>query len=79
MDTAKDKDIELAKEALQDNNYIFIKYKEEDNDNITKVIDEDTEKIELYTLTNLADVTIEKNDYLVLLNQNLENIKQVIY
>ena len=79
MDTAKDKDIELAKKALEDNNYLFIKYKEEDNENITKVIDKKTKKIELYTLTNLSDVKVEKNDYMILLNQNLENIKQVIY
>ena len=79
MDTAKDKDIELAKKALEDNNYLFIKYKEEENENIKKVIDKKTKKIELYTLTNLNDVKIEKNDYMILLNQNLENIKQVIY
>lgn len=79
MDTAKEKDIELAKEALKNNNYLFIKYKEDDNDNILKVLNDDTQKIELYTLTNLSDVNIEKNDYIVLLNENLENIKQVIY
>lgn len=79
MDTAKEKDIELAKEALDNNNYLFIKYKEEDNDNITKVINGNTKKVELYTLTNLIDINIEKNDYMVLLNENLENIKQVIY
>lgn len=79
MDTAKEKDIELAKEALSNSNYLFIKYKEEDNENITKVINDSTKKIELYTLTNLTDVKIDKNDYMVLLNENLENIKQVIY
>lgn len=78
-ETAKDKDIEFAKEALQKNNYIFIKYKEEDNDNIKAVIGDKTKKIELYTLTNLSDVIIEKDDYIVLLNQNLENLKQVLY
>lgn len=79
MDTAKEKDIELATYALEDSNYIFIKYKEEANENIEKVINSKTEKIELYTLTNLIGVNIEKNDYMVLLNQNLENLKQVIY
>ena len=79
MNTAKEKDIELAKEALSNSNYLFIKYKEEDNENITKVINDSTKKIELYTLTNLTDVKIDKNDYMVLLNENLENIKQVIY
>ena len=79
MDTAKDKDIELAKEALSNNNYLFIKYKEEDNDNITKVINTKTKKMELYTLTNLSDIAIDKNDYLILINQNLENLKQVLY
>ena len=78
-DTAKEKDIELAKDALEESNYLFIKYKQEDNDNITKVINDDTEKIELYTLTNLTDINIEKNDYIVLMNQNLDNLKQVIY
>lgn len=79
MDTAKERDIELAKEALDNNNYLFIKYKSEDNDNITKVANDETEIIELFTLTNLIDIAIDKNDYMILLNQNLENIKQVIY
>lgn len=79
MDTAKDYDLELAKEALSNSNYLFIKYKEEENENITKVINSDTKKVDLYTLTNLSDVNLEKNDYMVLLNQNLDNIKQVIY
>lgn len=78
-ETAKDKDIELAKEALQKNNYLFIKYKEADNDNIKAVLNDKTKKIELYTLTNLSDILIEKDDYMVLLNQNLENLKQVLY
>ena len=72
-------DMDTAKEALSNSNYLFIKYKEEDNENITKVINDSTQKVELYTLTNLTDVKIDKNDYMVLLNENLENIKQVIY
>ena len=79
IDTAKERDIELAKEALDNSNYLFIKYKGENNDNITKVANDDTEIIELFTLTNLIDIAIDKNDYMILLNQNLENIKQVIY
>lgn len=79
MDTAKDRDIELAKEALSSNNYLFIKYKEENNDNISKVINNKTKKMELYTLTNLSGIAIDKNDYLILMNQNLENLKQVLY
>lgn len=78
-ETAKDRDLELARETLENHNYIFIKYKEENNDNINSVINDDTKKIELYTLTNLSDITIDKDDYIVLLNQNLENLKQVLY
>lgn len=78
-DTAKDKDLELARNELEYNNFIFIKYKEEDNDNILSVINEDTNKIELYTLTNLSDINIGVENYITLLNQNLENLKQVIY
>lgn len=78
-DTSKDKDLELARAELEYNNFIFTKYKEEDNDNILSVINEDTQKIELYTLTNLSDVNIDVEDYITLLNQNLENLKQVIY
>ncbi len=78
-DTAKDKDLELARNELEYNNFIFIKYKEEDNNNILSVINENTNKIELYTLTNLSDINIGVENYITLLNQNLENLKQVIY
>ncbi len=80
-DTAKDKTINYAKELIKNGtcDYLFIKYKE-DNETINEFIENTgIETLELYTMTNLQDVNVEKNDYIALLNQNLENLKLELY
>lgn len=80
-DTAKDKNISDAKDALRNGtcDYLFVKYKNS-NDEINKFIQETGVKtLELYTMTNLEDVNTEKNDYLSLMNENLENLKSDLY
>lgn len=80
-DTAKDKAISDAKELLRSGtcSYVFIKYNE-NNDDINKFTKNTGAKtLELYTMTNLQDVNIEKNDYIALMNENLENLKLDLY
>ena len=80
-ETAKEKEINDAKEAIEDGkcNYVFVKYKENNKD-INKFIEETkAEKVELYTMTNLEGIDIEKMDYISLMNQNLENLKLELY
>ena len=80
-DTVKDKNISDAKDALRNGtcDYLFVKYKNS-NDEINKFIQETGVKtLELYTMTNLEDVNTEKNDYLSLMNENLENLKSDLY
>jgi len=80
-DTVKDKDINNAKELLSngDCKYVFVKYKEK-NHEINKFLEETgATKLELYTMTNLQDINIEQNNYISLMNQNLENLKLELY
>lgn len=80
-DTVKDKNFKESKELLNNGscNYVFVKY-EEDNDTINNFIKETgAKKLELYTLTNLKDINVENNNYLTLINQNLENLKLELY
>lgn len=80
-DTAKEKDIEDAKQLLSNKtcSYIFIKYKE-DNETVTNLLkDTEASKLELYTMTNLEEINVEKTDYIALMNQNLENLKLELY
>lgn len=80
-DTAKDKNFSDAKEVLRNGtcNYVFIKYKE-NNDEINKFVDETgAKKLELYTMTNFKDIDVEKSNYITLMNQNLENLKLELY
>ena len=80
-DTVKEKAVNDAKELIKNKtcSYIFVKYKE-DNEDIKKFISETgVSKLELYTMTNLADVNVDKNDYITLMNQNLENLKLELY
>ena len=77
-DTRKDKDINNAKELLSNGGckYIFIKYKEELDSEIEDIIsDTNSTTMELYTFTNLSDINVDQTDYIVLMNQNLENLK----
>lgn len=81
-DTRTDKDIKQAQELLknQKNGYIFIKYGEKINDEINEIITlTGSRTIELYTLTNLEGVMLDKNDYITLMNQNLESLKLELF
>ena len=80
-DTVKEKTIDTAKEAIKNGecSMIFVKY-QENNESINDFIDEtDISKIELYTMTNLQDINVEKSNYITLMNQNLENLKLQLY
>lgn len=81
-DTTTDKDISDAKAALLNgtSKSVFIKYKEEPQGSIKDVIDSTgATKRELYTMTNLTDINTEKNDYISLMNQNIETLKLELY
>lgn len=81
-DTITQKDISKAKELLNDGTckYIFTKYKEELSDTVNEIIkDDNVETLEFYTMTNLHDLNISKNNYIVLMNDNLENLKIELY
>ena len=80
-DTAKDKTIDEAKSLIYNKNckYLFIKYLQ-DNEKINNFISEtDVSTLQLYTMTNLKDLNIEKNNYITLMDQNLETLKLEIY
>lgn len=80
-DTAKDKTIEEAKNLIDNGTckYIFTKYLES-NENINTFINETGVKnISLYTMTNLKELNVEKNNYITLMNQNLENLMLELY
>ena len=80
-DTVKDKTIEEAKKVLNNGTckYVFIKYLE-DNENINNFINNNNaSKLELYTMTNLKNLNIEKSNYITLMNENLETIKLELY
>ena len=80
-DTVKEKTINTAKELIENNtcSHIYVKYKE-NNEDINNFINETkVQKIELYTLTNLEGINVEKSNYISLMNQNLENLKVELY
>lgn len=80
-DSAKEKDISDAKDLLMNGlcNYVFIKY-QENNEKINEFLNETgSPTLELYTMTNLKDINVDANDYISLMNQNLENIKLELY
>lgn len=79
-DTVTSKEISTAKELINNKtcSYVFIKYGEETNDTLKEVTDS-VETLELYTLTNFSNISIDKNDYMTLMNQNLENLKLELY
>ena len=81
-DTVTDKDIREAKEAIENKtcNSIFIKYKEDVQNEVKDVIDSTgVTKREIYTMTNLIDIDTDKNDYVSLMNQNIETLKLELY
>ena len=56
--------------------YIFVEYKEDINENIQRYINAGLESVELYTMNNLKDVNLDQNNYISLMNQNLESLKK---
>lgn len=81
-DTVTDKDVSDAKEAIYSGTCksVFIKYKENVQNEVKDVIDSTgATKRELYTMTNLTDIDIEKSDYISLMNQNIEALKLELY
>lgn len=80
-DTAKDKEFNDAGELLKNGtcNYVFVKYKEDNNDIKEFIKNNSAETLELFSMTNLKDINIEKNNYISLINQNLENLKLELY
>lgn len=80
-DTAKEKDINEAKQLINSGTckYIFIKYLE-DNEYINTFISETNAlTLQLYTMTNLKDINVEKTNYISLMDQNLENLILELY
>ena len=81
-DTVKDKDIATAKELLNSGkcDYVFTVYGDEINKTVNTVLEiTNTKNLDLYTMTNLFEVNVEKNNYISLMNINLENLKQELY
>lgn len=81
-DTASQKDFSLAKEAIENEEclYIYKKYKETVNSEVKELIDEtDVDSLELYTMTNFSDIEVEKINYLILENENLDSLKKELY
>ena len=80
-DTAKEKDLSDAKDIINDGtcSNIFIKYKQDDKEINNFIEETGALKIELYTMTNLDDINVEKDNYITLMNQNLDNLKLELY
>jgi len=81
-DTVTQKDILKAEELLEKGTckYIFIEYKEELSDIAKEIINSyNVSTLEFYSMTNLYDLNIDKNDYITLMNDNLENLRIELY
>jgi ABC-type Zn uptake system ZnuABC Zn-binding protein ZnuA len=81
-DTVKEKDIYTAKELLNDGDcsYIFTVYGNEKSDTIDEILTSTGKtNLELYTMTDLSELNIEKNNYITLMNDNLNQLKQELY
>ena len=81
-DTVSQKDITKAKEVIEDEEcqYIYTKYNEETNETLNNLInDYNVETLEFYTMTNLKNIDINTNNYILLMNNNLENLKLELY
>ncbi|MBQ2947171.1 MAG: zinc ABC transporter substrate-binding protein [Bacilli bacterium] len=80
-DTAKDKTIDEAKRLLSNGTckYLFIKYLEDDETINTFINETGAQSLQLYTMTNLKNLNVEKNNYITLMDQNLETLKLELY
>lgn len=76
-DTRTDKDIATAKNLKNSGSikYIFTVYGDSNDDVVQELIDEGLKNEELYSLVNLKDINLEQSNYIVLMNQNLESLK----
>lgn len=81
-ETVTQKEIVRALELLRNGtcNYVFINH-DQTKDNIVDDIKNGAEftTAELFTMTNLSNVDTLKNDYIALMNQNLEALKLELY
>jgi len=81
-ETITQKDITSAKELIKNNTckYIFMKYGETLSDTVNDLLEEkQIGTLEFYTMTDLHDLNISKNNYIQLMNNNLENLKIELY
>ena len=80
-DTAKDKKLDEAKSLIYNGTckYLFVKYLQDDENINTFINETGVQTLQLYTMTNLKDLNVEKNDYITLMNENLENLKFELY
>ena len=76
-DTRTDKDIATAREYANSGKikYVFTVYGDSNDDVVQSLIDIGLINEELYSLANLKDINLEQNNYLSLMSQNLESLK----
>lgn len=81
-DTVTQKDISTAIDILNEGKckYVFMKYREELSEDVNHVLESTgAGTLEFYTMTDLYEINIEKNDYITLMNNNLENLRIELY
>ena len=76
-----DKKLDEAKSLIYNGTckYLFVKYLQDDENINTFINETGVQTLQLYTMTNLKDLNVEKNDYITLMNENLENLKFELY
>ena len=78
-----DKTVADVKQMIENEqiSYIFLKEGEEENDTIKSLVEETgVETLTLKTLSNMTEEESENNqDYITLMNQNIETLKQELY
>jgi len=76
-----DKIISDSKTALTNNKYLYTLNKDNLSENVSKIVSEmNIEVVELHKLSNLnEEEKSEKQDYVTLLNDNIEKLKSTLY
>ena len=80
--TTTQKDISRARELIEKGicKYIFVEYKKDINETAKSILEQtNADTLEFYTMTNLYDLNIDKNNYITLMNDNLENLRIELY
>lgn len=80
--TVTQKDITQAKELLNNGTckYVYANYGEVLDDSTKEILEgTNAEILEFYSMTDLSELNIEKNNYITLMNNNLENLKIELY